>query len=228
MIPANFAEAAIVTGPARPMDVRDVPERATAAGTVLGTAGVARLCHAGDGVDVEIVVHSDPAGNELRNLRGWLLDEPELRGRVGLRERPTEPGTLPGGIPELVIVTVGGGTAAALVRTLGNVLVTWLKTRHGQVDITVTGSDGAKVVLSTKDVRGLGADGVREVLDDLTRKLTPQPGQAGPAGGRSTSVTETESAGPTDATSADDSGGGVTGTTGSGQARARRRASPAS
>jgi hypothetical protein len=132
-------------------------------------------------VDVEIMVDGDPAGDELRNLRGWLLDEDELRGRVSLRERPAEPGTLPGGTLEAVAVATVGGTAGALIQTLCSVLVTWLRTRRSQVEITVIGYNGAKVALTTRDVRALSSDGVRDVVDELTRRLTPPPGQDGAA-----------------------------------------------
>jgi hypothetical protein len=171
-------------------------------------------------VDVEIVVDDDPFGDELRNLRGWLLDEVELRGRVSLRERPTGQDTLTGGIPEAVVVAVaaaGVGGTAALVRTLGNVLVAWLKTRRGQVDITVTGSDGAKVDLKTKDVRGLDADGVRDLLDELTRMLTPPPGRDGSADGRSAGVTAVDAARANGAADVESDGG---------RARAGRRTAP--
>jgi hypothetical protein len=83
----------------------------------------------------------------------------------------------------------------------------------GQVGITVTGPDDATVALTMTDLRGLSADSVREVLDEMTRKLMP-PRQDSPDD-QSASEATAESAGAT--------GGRV-----SGPAPAGRKAGPAS
>jgi hypothetical protein len=116
------------------------------------------------------------AGDVLRNLRGWLLDEPDFRGRATLREAPARPGHMGPAVDALLLAFAGGGGAALgteTVRMLGGVLVAWLKARTSPVEVTVRRADGAEVTLSADDVRGLSADGVARMLDDLTLRLGP-------------------------------------------------------
>ena len=127
---------------------------------------------------------SDTAGagsssDVLRDLRGWLLDEQDFRGRATLREAPAGPGRMGPAVDALLLAFAGGGGAAlgtAAVRTMGGVLVTWLKARTSPVEVTVRRADGAEVTLSADDVRGLSADGVARMLDDLVVRLGPPSG----------------------------------------------------
>ena len=125
-------------------------------------------------MDVGISIAGDMTGDGLRSLRGWLVAEWDLRGRVELRDRPAVPGTMPGGLVDgLVVVLAGGGavTAAARFRTVGSVLVTWLRTRRGDVDATVTAPGGGSMTLKATNVRGLDTEGVGRLLEEMVQKV---------------------------------------------------------
>lgn len=101
-------------------------------------------------MDLEISVTGADAADDLRALRTWLAEEPELRGRVRLVERPPEPGHL-GSVPVMIMVTLGtGATTAGLVTTVS----TWLRQRAVDVACTVTRTaDGAGGTLSARRLR---------------------------------------------------------------------------
>lgn len=126
-------------------------------------------------VNIEIMVDDIESGDEPRNLRGWLLDEPEFRGRVRLREALPRPGVM-GPVPDALVLTLAGGggvVATATVRMLGSVLIAWLKSRTSQVEVTLRRADGAEVTLNATEVRKLSTDGVALMLDELATRLGP-------------------------------------------------------
>jgi hypothetical protein len=132
-------------------------------------------------MEVEIVIDGASSGDELRSLQRWLLDEPEFRGRVVLREAAPRQAEMGLDIAALVLAFAGGGGAAfaaTTARTLGNVIVTWMKARTSPVDVTVRWANGAEVILTADEIRGLSADGVARLLDDLTKRLGSLPGDA--------------------------------------------------
>jgi phosphatidate phosphatase APP1 len=123
---------------------------------------------------VEIVVDDDTTGEATRSLRAWLLDQQDLWGRVEVQETIAAPHRLAGGGLESIFVAVGvSGASAARIRTVGNILVAWLKTRRGTVSLSVTSPSGATLKLTT-DVRGLTADAVRGVIDDLANTFSDE------------------------------------------------------
>jgi hypothetical protein len=139
-------------------------------------------------MDVEILAGADSSSEELRSLRSWLLNEPEFQGRVALRAGPPRPGEMgPEDVSMLVGMASGGGLALATasVRTLGSVVISWLKVRRNPVDLTLRRSDGAEVTISASEVKGLPAGNVSEMLDNLADRLGPVAAPAGgvPAGG---------------------------------------------
>src|SRR5215470_2248345 len=137
-------------------------------------------------MDVEVMIRGVASGDELISLRTWLLDEPEFRGRVSLRETPPQAGKMGPTADALVLALASGGGAmlvATALRTLGSVLVVWLKSRAGQVEVTARRVDGAEVTLSATQVRRLAAADVTQLLDDLVSRLDPSPhGEADGAG----------------------------------------------
>jgi Effector Associated Constant Component 1 len=158
-------------------------------------------------MDVEVMTGGVASGDELLSLRTWLLDEPEFRGRVSLRETPPQPGKM-GPITDALVLALasGGGVvlARAALRTLGSVLVAWLRSRTGQVEVTARRADGAEVTLSATQVRRLSAADVAQLLDDLVSRLDPSPDGEGDRAGsglvpRLDSAPDGESAGSADA-----------------------------
>lgn len=118
-------------------------------------------------METTVAVASSRAAEDLRQLQAWLLQEPELRGRVRLAERPPEPGHL-GGAPELVSVLLGPGAATS---ALASALITWLRHRTSDVDCTITKSDGSTFHLSAKRVQESGMDAHHELIRDAAARL---------------------------------------------------------
>jgi hypothetical protein len=134
-------------------------------------------------MDVEVMIGGVASGDELRSLRTWLFDEPEFRGRVTLREMPPQPGNMGPSADALVLALASGGGAvlvATALRTLGSVLVEWLRSRTGQVEVTARRADGVEVTLSATQVRRLSAADVGKTLDDLVSRLDRSPDGEGP------------------------------------------------
>jgi hypothetical protein len=118
-------------------------------------------------VDVSVVIAGDGAGDELRSLRAWLVEEDELRGRVRLRQRPPEPDEL-GAVDDVLIVALGPGGVATV---LASVLITWIRHRTGDVTVKLTRPDGTSVDVTAKHVRGLAAADVQTLTTELSRSL---------------------------------------------------------
>jgi len=125
-------------------------------------------------VDIEIRLQD---GDNLRSLRGWLIGEDELRGRVRLVESPPPPGAL-GMLPELLVVTLAQGDITALA----TVLITWLRQRRGELAIRVKHKD-TEVEVSGKVVRGLDAEALQQEASRLAELIAraDQDGENGSA-----------------------------------------------
>lgn len=88
--------------------------------------------------------------DELRDLRGWLVHEDELRGRVALIQESRAPGTL-GGALEVLSVSLGSGGA---ISVLVAGIMSWLKQQRGRrrsgstVTIKLRRADGASFEIS--------------------------------------------------------------------------------
>jgi hypothetical protein len=137
-------------------------------------------------VDLTVRVSGDASDDDLGRLRGWLLDEPLLRGRVRLQQATVAAGAMSGGVVDGLLVFAAGGGAvatAARVRTAGSVLITWLKGRRGDVQATVTSAHGETVSLSVTNVHGLTSAEVSAWLDNMVEKLggaaVAEPAQTG-------------------------------------------------
>jgi len=78
---------------------------------------------------------TDGGPDELRDLRGWLVHEQELRSRVALvRVGPPPPGTLGPGLEALSVSIGSGGTISVLVAGI----LSWIRQRSGQRHRTST------------------------------------------------------------------------------------------
>ncbi|MFD8838494.1 effector-associated constant component EACC1 [Streptomyces griseofuscus] len=118
-------------------------------------------------MDVRVDAEGPDAADRLRSLYGWLSDDQLLRGRLGLRERPPEPGTL-GPVLEAVLVALGPGGAATALATG---VIAWLRNRRGDVRLKVTLEDGRSLELTGKRVAGLDAAALRRQAADLAALL---------------------------------------------------------
>ncbi|WP_031084685.1 effector-associated constant component EACC1 [Streptomyces sp. NRRL WC-3549] len=131
-------------------------------------------------MDAAVIAKGPDAGDQLRSLREWLTDAPELRGRVGAVERPPQPGTL-GPVLETLAVALG---PAGAVTAFATGLVAWLRTRRGDVHIKVTLPDRSSLELTAERVSGLDAGTVQQQVKDLADLLNRQQGEADGPGAR--------------------------------------------
>lgn len=78
---------------------------------------------------------TDGGPDDLRDLRGWLVHEQELRGRVALvRVGPPPPGTLGPGLEALSVSIGSGGTLSVLVAGI----LSWIRLHSSQRHRTST------------------------------------------------------------------------------------------
>jgi hypothetical protein len=125
-------------------------------------------------VEAQLHVRGGDQVEEFVSLVDWLLDEPELRGRVQRVGRPAGSTELSGGTVELLTVVLGsGGVSAALTRSL----TTWLRTRRPVIDLTVSVNDRSVTLkahgLNTEQVdRSLNI--LRDILADATDMSSEQ------------------------------------------------------
>ncbi|MGV9426092.1 effector-associated constant component EACC1 [Streptomyces sp. NPDC003656] len=128
-------------------------------------------------MDVRLDAEGLEAADQLRSLHEWLSDDQSLRGRLGLRERPPDPGTL-GPVLEAVVVALGPGGAATALATG---VIAWLRSRRGEVRMKVTLEDGRSLELTAKRVAALDAAALRQQAADLAALLNGD-GTAAPDG----------------------------------------------
>jgi hypothetical protein len=122
---------------------------------------------------VTVTDPDSPSGDDLRALRNWLSGEEELRGRVRLRSQRPQPGTL-GALPEALVV------AGPLVAALVPALISWIRSRHTEVSVELTGPDGRSVKITAGQVRRMGATELTRMIDDTVRFFTAAPSAAAP------------------------------------------------
>lgn len=127
---------------------------------------------------VAITVEDGDSGL-LHDLRRWLRDEPELRGRIGNHTtRPLPSDAMGLGTEALLAVLAPGGVAVVFA----GALVAWVQSRRGDQTITVTRPDGTSVTVSATRVRGLEAEQTARLARELAAFLdTGDVTQAGPA-----------------------------------------------
>ncbi|MEV5141105.1 hypothetical protein AB0K71_12555 [Streptomyces syringium] len=121
-------------------------------------------------MDVAVTTHGPGRGDQLRSLRDWLADSPEMRGRVEGVERPPEVGTL-GPVLDALSVALGPAGAASAFATG---LIAWLRTRRGDVHIKVTLSDRSSLELTAKRVSGLDAGALQKQVSEVADLLSRQ------------------------------------------------------
>jgi hypothetical protein len=115
-------------------------------------------------VRVRVWVDDDP-GNELRTLRGWLLDEPTVRqfGELGT-ERAADPGAM--GTAEVLSLAIGSSLSVA--QLLFSVAA-WRSTRPRRYVVRVQ-RGGRTVEVGTDDEAEL-----RALAEELERDIDQRP-----------------------------------------------------
>lgn len=102
----------------------------------------------------------------LRDLHTWLVNEPDLRGRVRLRETPAAQGTLGPAVDALQLMLGAGGGAA----TVATMIIAWLRSRSGEITVKLT-RGYQTLEVSAKGVKGMNAEALRELTTHITKQL---------------------------------------------------------
>jgi Effector Associated Constant Component 1 len=116
--------------------------------------------------ELTITPGSETATDELYSLRAWLLEEEDLRGRIGLVESPPASGKL-GALPEALTMALGPGGAA----TAASALIAWLRYRTSDVRLKLTRPDGSTLEVESRRVHGISTADVSAHVDQLCRML---------------------------------------------------------
>lgn len=136
-----------------------------------------------------VTVHGDENGNgngtddsagAAAELRTWLTDVPQLRGRVDRAERDggdAPDRTMGPAVDALVAVLEPGGVAAVFA----GALVAWLQTRRSSHTISVTRPDGTRITLSSRQARSLSPQEAAELAERLARPPADEARQDGDA-----------------------------------------------
>ncbi|GAB3497087.1 hypothetical protein GCM10027521_47370 [Amycolatopsis cihanbeyliensis] len=105
------------------------------------------------------------SAEELRRLAAWLRDEDDLRGRVRLQQRPTEPGEMGSLADVLVVVLASGGVVNTTVKSV----FAWLRHRRDaqQVSLIVRCGDTGEEL----DLQCGSANDAEQLVDRATRFL---------------------------------------------------------
>lgn len=118
------------------------------------------------------ITSEDGDSGALRELRRWLSEEPELRGRIRPHTPgPLRPDTMGLEADALLALLAPGGVAAVFA----GALVAWVQTRRGDQTITVTRPDGTTVTVSTTRLKGLDAEQNARFVRELAASLDATP-----------------------------------------------------
>ncbi|MGW3209183.1 effector-associated constant component EACC1 [Streptomyces sp. NPDC001135] len=96
-------------------------------------------------------------------LHAWLLDEPELRGKVRTVRAAPDPGHMGGGVLEGLVVATGSGVVGVLARSLP----IWLRQQRSDVEIEISRQAGDSVRIKASNIRD---------VESLIHKTLDQPG----------------------------------------------------
>jgi hypothetical protein len=117
-------------------------------------------------VPARIAVYGPDSADLTRDLFGWLIDEPDLRGRVRIAEGEAVPYSLGTGEIFLEVVLGPGGAVTAVV----TVAVTWLRSR--KVSISFSTSDGKRQqTVAVTATSQLGTKDIQELATRLSEML---------------------------------------------------------
>ncbi|MER6605412.1 hypothetical protein ABT282_05770 [Streptomyces sp. NPDC000927] len=118
------------------------------------------------------ITSEDGDSGALRELRRWLSEEPELRGRIRAHTPgPLRPDTMGLEADALLALLAPGGVAAVFA----GALVAWVQTRRGDQTVTLTRPDGTTVTVSTTRLKGLNAEQNARFVRELAASLDTPP-----------------------------------------------------
>ncbi|MFL6120890.1 effector-associated constant component EACC1 [Actinophytocola sp.] len=129
----------------------------------------------GGTVNAAVIADGPDAADQLRSLHEWLTDVAELRGRVHFEQSPPAPGAMGPALDALAIALGPGGAATAFATAV----LAWLRSRRGDVRITVRLPNGASAELTAKRVADLDAAALQRQVDQIAGLL--EPGEDGAA-----------------------------------------------
>jgi hypothetical protein len=92
------------------------------------------------------VIGTNEPFEEVQNLRSWLGNEREFRGRVDLDAAAVRPGEM-GALVDVLTVAVASGGA---VTVLANSVSLWLQQRHSALKVEVVNPDGACTTITAE------------------------------------------------------------------------------
>ncbi|WP_204042924.1 effector-associated constant component EACC1 [Acrocarpospora phusangensis] len=125
---------------------------------------------------VLLIITAQDSADGVRDLYAWLREEPELRGLVRVVDAEIQPGALGAGTDGLQVLLGAGGAVA----TLATVVVAWLRTRRGEVSVSLTrGTEETRVEVTAKGVKSLDVAAARALtshIAEVLRETAPQSG----------------------------------------------------
>ena len=96
-----------------------------------------------------------------------MLDVRNVGGPVDLRQADPEPGEM-GSLSDALVVAAGSGGA---ITALAGALVSWLRHRTTDVTVKITRPDGGSLEVDGKRVRGVDAQELSAMIEDLAARL---------------------------------------------------------
>ncbi|HZF89073.1 effector-associated constant component EACC1 [Streptomyces sp.] len=115
------------------------------------------------------------AGESDRDLRRWLIAEPELRGRIRAADGAPPPGAT-GAVTDALVAMLEPGRVAAV---FAGVVVAWAQSRRGNQTVTITRPDGAGITVSAVQVKTLDAGRTAELAQRLAAAVDTAPTHRG-------------------------------------------------
>ncbi|WP_307709839.1 hypothetical protein [Streptomyces sp. V1I6] len=113
-----------------------------------------------------MTVRADERSDGVEALRAWLLDVPELRGRIHREEPATPPPGAMGAATDMLVALLEPGGVAAV---FAGATVAWVQSRRSNHTLTVTRADGSAITISTRQTRNLSPQELAELAERLAR-----------------------------------------------------------
>ncbi|MEV7416071.1 hypothetical protein [Streptomyces sp. NPDC089919] len=126
-------------------------------------------------MQIAIRAQDDAGRAGTDDLRGWLVRQQDLRGRVKRGSAATaERGTMGTPTEWVTVLLAPGGVATVLAAAV----VAWVQNRRGSQTVTLTRPDGTEVTVTSERVKGLTA----QQTGDLAQQIAALLGTPAPAG----------------------------------------------